>query len=101
MPDGGDDDVKGQRPSVVIVGAGFAGLTVAKRLAKALADITLIDQRIGPVRHRQHDVEGFAPRAAVLDQQAAALPLALDTRQRLLAALNDAAVFRYPGGRSC
>jgi NADH dehydrogenase len=37
--------VKGQRPRVVIVGAGFAGLTVAKRLAKASADITLIDRQ--------------------------------------------------------
>ena len=45
MPDGGDDDVKSQRPRVVIVGAGFAGLTVAKRLAKASADITLIDRQ--------------------------------------------------------
>ena len=45
MPDGGDDDVKSQRSRVVIVGAGFAGLTVAKRLAKASADITLIDRQ--------------------------------------------------------
>jgi len=37
--------VKGQRPRVVIVGAGFAGLTVAKRLANAAADITLIDRQ--------------------------------------------------------
>lgn len=44
LPDGGGD-VKGLRPRVVIVGAGFAGLTVAKRLAKASADITLIDQQ--------------------------------------------------------
>jgi NADH dehydrogenase len=44
MPVGGDD-VKGQRPRVVIVGAGFGGLTVAKRLAKAPADITLIDRQ--------------------------------------------------------
>ena len=34
----------GPRPSVVIVGAGFAGLTVAKRLTKAPVDITLIDR---------------------------------------------------------
>jgi NADH dehydrogenase len=34
----------GPRPHVVIVGAGFAGLTVAKRLAKAQVDITLIDR---------------------------------------------------------
>ena len=33
-----------QRPRVVIVGAGFAGLSVAKRLAKAAVDITLIDR---------------------------------------------------------
>jgi len=44
MPDDGDD-VNGQRPRVVIVGAGFGGLTVAKRLAKAPADITLIDRQ--------------------------------------------------------
>jgi NADH dehydrogenase len=40
-PGGGVD---GRRPRVVIVGAGFAGLTVAKRLAKAPVDITLIDR---------------------------------------------------------
>jgi NADH dehydrogenase len=33
-----------RRPRVVIVGAGFAGLTVAKRLAKMPVDITLIDR---------------------------------------------------------
>jgi len=44
MPDSGED-VNGQRPRVVIVGAGFAGLTVAKRLAKTPADITLIDRQ--------------------------------------------------------
>ena len=42
VPGGGGVD--GRRPRVVIVGAGFAGLTVAKRLAKALVDITLIDR---------------------------------------------------------
>ena len=36
--------VDGRRPRVVIVGAGFAGLTVAKRLAKAPVDIILIDR---------------------------------------------------------
>ena len=41
MPGAGVD---GRRPRVVIVGAGFAGLTVAKRLAKAPADIILIDK---------------------------------------------------------
>ena len=43
-PDGGED-VKGPRPRVVIVGAGFGGLIVAKRLAKAPADIILIDRQ--------------------------------------------------------
>ncbi len=37
-------EVNGRRPRVVIVGAGFAGLTVAKRLAKAPVDIILIDR---------------------------------------------------------
>ncbi len=36
--------VNGRRPRVVIVGAGFAGLTVAKRLAKTPVDIILIDR---------------------------------------------------------
>jgi len=36
--------VNGQCLRVIIVGAGFAGLTVAKRLAKASVDITLIDR---------------------------------------------------------
>jgi NADH dehydrogenase len=33
------------RPRVVIVGAGFGGLTVAKALAKAPVEVTVIDQR--------------------------------------------------------
>jgi NADH:ubiquinone reductase (H+-translocating) len=33
------------RPRIVIVGAGFGGLTAAKALAKASADITVIDRR--------------------------------------------------------
>ena len=41
VPGGGVD---GQRPRVVIVGAGFAGLSVSKRLAKSPVDITLIDR---------------------------------------------------------
>ena len=42
VPCGGRADCR--RPRVVIVGAGFAGLSVAKRLAKAPVDITLIDR---------------------------------------------------------
>jgi NADH:ubiquinone reductase (H+-translocating) len=34
-----------QRPRIVIVGAGFGGLTAAKALANAPADITVIDRR--------------------------------------------------------
>lgn len=37
-------DVESRLPRVVIVGAGFAGLTAAKRLAKSAVDITLIDR---------------------------------------------------------
>ena len=31
-------------PRIVIVGAGFGGLTVAKRLAKTAFDVTIVDQ---------------------------------------------------------
>ena len=41
VPGGGAD---GRSPRVVIAGAGFAGLSVAKRLAKAPVDISLIDR---------------------------------------------------------
>ena len=34
-----------QRPQVVIVGAGFGGLTAARALAKADVDVTLVDKR--------------------------------------------------------
>jgi NADH dehydrogenase len=34
-----------ERPRVVIVGAGFGGLTAAKALAKTPVDITVVDQR--------------------------------------------------------
>ncbi|MEE2693097.1 MAG: NAD(P)/FAD-dependent oxidoreductase [Pseudomonadota bacterium] len=34
-----------QRPHIVIVGAGFGGLSAAKALARAKADITIIDRR--------------------------------------------------------
>jgi len=33
-----------ERPRVVIVGAGFGGLTAAKRLAKTPVNVTLIDR---------------------------------------------------------
>jgi NADH dehydrogenase len=35
----------GIRPRIIVVGAGFGGLTAAKRLARIDADITLIDRR--------------------------------------------------------
>jgi NADH dehydrogenase len=35
----------GSRPRIIVVGAGFGGLTAAKRLASAAADITVIDRR--------------------------------------------------------
>ena len=37
-------DSSADRPLVVIVGAGFGGLTAAKRLAKAAVEVTLIDR---------------------------------------------------------
>ena len=37
--------MKGGRARIVVVGAGFGGLTAAKRLARADIDITLIDRR--------------------------------------------------------
>lgn len=37
--------ISGNRHQIVIVGAGFGGLEVANRLAKANVDITLIDRR--------------------------------------------------------
>ncbi len=37
-----------RRPRVVIVGAGFGGLTAAQALARAPVDVTLID------RHNYH-----------------------------------------------
>ena len=33
------------RPHVVIIGAGFGGLTAAMRLARVAADVTVIDRR--------------------------------------------------------
>ena len=32
-------------PRIVILGAGFAGLTAAKQLAKLAVDLTIVDQR--------------------------------------------------------
>lgn len=38
-------DTSSSRPRIVIIGGGFGGLTVAQKLRKADADITLIDRR--------------------------------------------------------
>ena len=40
-----DDSHTAERPRVVVVGAGFGGLTVAKALAKTPVDIMVVDQR--------------------------------------------------------
>ena len=78
MPDGGDDDVKGQRPRVVIVGAGFGGLTVAKRLAKAPADITLIDRQnhhlFQPLLYQGGDGRAVASRHRLADSKPGPAP---------------------------
>ena len=37
--------MEGKRPSVVIVGGGFAGLRAARGLRRAPADVTLLDRR--------------------------------------------------------
>jgi NADH dehydrogenase len=41
----GDKSHAAERPRVVVVGAGFGGLTVAKSLADSPVDVTVIDQR--------------------------------------------------------
>jgi NADH:ubiquinone reductase (H+-translocating) len=38
-------DLDARRPHVIIVGAGFGGLSAAKALAGAAVDVTLIDRR--------------------------------------------------------
>ncbi len=42
---GATGQTTGARPHLVIIGAGFGGLTAAKTLAKAPVDITIIDKR--------------------------------------------------------
>ena len=41
-------DTASRRPRVVIIGAGFAGLSAAKQLARAPFDVTIVD------RHNYH-----------------------------------------------
>jgi Pyridine nucleotide-disulphide oxidoreductase len=41
----GRDEIKPARPQVVIIGAGFAGLSAAKALARTAVDVTVIDRR--------------------------------------------------------
>ena len=44
------EEPTGARPSVVIVGAGFAGLRLARGLSRAPVDVTVRSQRAGVVR---------------------------------------------------
>jgi NADH:ubiquinone reductase (H+-translocating) len=41
----GRDEIKPARPRVVIIGAGFGGLSAAKALARTAVDVTVIDRR--------------------------------------------------------
>jgi NADH dehydrogenase FAD-containing subunit len=40
----GRDEIKRARPQVVIIGAGFAGLSAAKALARTAVDVTVVDR---------------------------------------------------------
>src|SRR5215467_10026193 len=42
---GNPSAVSSRRPRIVIIGAGFGGLSAAMRLARAAAEITVIDRR--------------------------------------------------------
>jgi hypothetical protein len=53
---------------------------------RELARRPLHRQRVGAARHRQHDVEGLAPGADVVDQAAAVAPVVGQLVQRVLAA---------------
>ena len=55
----------GARPHVVIVGAGFGGLTAAKRLERASVDVTLID------RHNYHSFQPLLYQVATAGLNAA------------------------------
>ena len=61
-------------------------LVVSQFDLRELARGALYGQRVGATRHRQHDVEGLAPRADVLDQAAAVTPVVGQFAQRVLAA---------------
>jgi NADH:ubiquinone reductase (H+-translocating) len=53
-------DTASRRPRVVIIGAGFGGLSAAKQLARAPFDISIVD------RHNYH---GVIPSGAKLHHQ--------------------------------
>src|SRR4051812_17724396 len=55
----------GDRPHVVIIGAGFGGLNAAKRLEKAAVDVTLID------RHNYHSFQPLLYQVATAGLNAA------------------------------
>jgi hypothetical protein len=52
-------------------------------------------QRVGPLGHREHDVEGLLPMAEVIDVGAAEPPLTLDVPEGIAALLHDATVVLY------
>jgi NADH dehydrogenase len=58
---------EGQQPRVVIVGAGFGGLTVAKNLVKTPVDVTLID------RENHHVFQPLVYQAAMAGLSAAVI----------------------------
>jgi hypothetical protein len=67
-------------------------LVVGQLGLRELACRPLNARRVAAARHRQHDVEGLAPRARVLDQAAAVAPVVDQLAKRILAAHRLAAL---------
>ncbi|NWG90994.1 MAG: NAD(P)/FAD-dependent oxidoreductase [Parvularculaceae bacterium] len=80
---------KGARPHIVIVGAGFGGLSAAKALSKADADITLIDRR----NHHLFQPLLYQVATAALSPNQIASPIrAIVRRQKNIAVVLDEVV---------